>query len=504
MAVIELRPGQVFAGYRIEELAGHGGMGIVYRATQLLLDRAVALKLIVPALVDDPAFHERFQREWRLLALIDHPHVIPAYEAGEVDGRLFVSMRWVQGPNLAEMLTGTVGLELARAVAIVGQVAAALEAVHGSGLVHRDVKPANVLIEARGERDHAFLSDLGITKRIDAGDSITATGGWMGTLDYAAPEQLAAGPLDARTDIYSLGCVLFEALTGRVPYPRDSPMAKLSAHLHDPVPSASDLHPGIPPTMDAVIARAMAKDPAARYPTAGDLARAAASATSTPHPHKRALASDGRRTKRARGPRGNTPAAMPLHDQSLADIAAAADAAELPPPGRAEGKPDRDDTFPDGARPTGQLWQWAKHGWNRVRHNPVWTAVTAVAVGAVVAAALAVFDGPESQSATVPSGPVPPNAKTWREQAHHPARTFKNPHTLQGEAQSVRPNHHVQVLCKIYWPNPPSVVPEGYWYRITSKPWAGSYYAPANSFWNGDVPGKKPYTRATDRAVPNC
>jgi serine/threonine protein kinase len=499
MPVIELRPGQVFAGYRIDELAGHGGMGVVYRATQLLLDRTVALKLIVPALVDDPTFHERFQREWRLLDLIDHPHVIPAYEAGEVDGRLFVSMRWVQGPNLGEMLVPTAGLEPPRAVAIVGQVAAALEAVHGSGLVHRDVKPANILIEARGEHDHAFLSDLGISKRIDAGDSITATGGWMGTLDYAAPEQLAAGPLDARADIYSLGCVLFEALTGRVPYPRDSPMAKFSAHLHDPVPSASELHPGIPAAIDGVIARAMAKDPAARYPTAGDLARAAASAISIP-------AGDGRRTKRARGPRKNTPAAMPLHDQSPAEIPAARDAAEFPPPGMAEGKPDHNEPSPDGARPRGQLWQWARHGWNWVRHNPVWMAVTAVAVGAVIAAALAVFGGPESQSGSLPSGPVLPNAKTWREKASISptgVRTFKNPHTLQGEGPRIRRNRHVQVLCKIYWPHPPSVVPDGYWYRIASKPWAGRYYADAESFRNGDIPGKKP-THYTDFAVPNC
>jgi hypothetical protein len=482
MSVIELRPGQVFAGYRIEELAGHGGMGVVYRATQLLLDRTVALKLITPALADQRAFHERFQREWRLLALIDHPHVIPVYEAGEAHGRLFVSMRWVQGPNLGEMLARTAGLEPARAVAIVGQIAAALEAAHGCGLVHRDVKPANILIESRGERDHAFLSDLGISKRVDALDSITATGGWMGTLDYVAPEQLAAGPLDGRADIYSLGCVLFETLTGRVPYPRDSPMAKLSAHLHEPVPSASELHPGIPAAMDGVIARAMAKDPAERYPTAGDLARAAASATSIPRPRKGAITGEDRRTKRARGSRGNTPAAMPLRSR-----------------------------------------RW------RPRRLVV---LFAGAAGVVAAAGIGLLmtyggaalrdsgstrspEGPREQQAgaplrqTMPGAPrdsrVPADPKSWREQAGAGgARTFTDPHTLSIEGPRVKSALHVKVLCKVYVPDPPSVVPDGYWYRISSKPWAGSYYAPANSFRNGDIPGKRPYTHNTDFAVPNC
>jgi hypothetical protein len=276
---VQLRPGEVFAGYRIEARAGSGGMGVVYRATDLALDRTVALKLVAPALAGDEIFRERLQRESRLLAMIDHPHVIPVYEAGEADGRLFVSTRWVEGPDLGGLLERTAGLDCDRALAIIGQVAAALDATHARGLVHRDVKPANILIEHRDGGDHAFLSDFGIVKEIDGADTLTSPGEWLGTLDYVSPEQIKGAPLDARADIYSLGCVLFEALTGRVPYQRDTAVAKLAAHLHEPAPSGRELCRHIPAAMDSVIARAMAKDPAQRYPTAGALARAAASAT---------------------------------------------------------------------------------------------------------------------------------------------------------------------------------------------------------------------------------
>ncbi len=280
---VELEPGDRFAGYRIEGLAGLGGMGLVYRATQLALDRAVALKLVAPALCDDSAFRARFQRESRLLALIDHPHVVPVYEAGEAHGQLFVSMRWVDGPDLGVLLQETAGLDTARALSIIGQVASALEATHAHGLVHRDVKPANILVECRDGADHTFLSDFGLGAHVADLHGTTVPGDCLGTLDYAAPEQLQGAPLSARADIYSLGCVLFELLTGRVPYPRPP------APLHDLPPSARELRPQLPEAIDEVIARAMATDPAERFPSAGAFALAAARAVPSPRRAKETL-----------------------------------------------------------------------------------------------------------------------------------------------------------------------------------------------------------------------
>jgi len=278
--ITQLASGQGFAGYRVEHVAGHGGMSVVYRATQVSLDRPVALKVIAPTLASDPAFRTRFERESRLLASIDHPNVIPVYEAGEADGQLFIAMRWVEGTDLRTLLSGGTGLEWARATAIVEQVAAALDAAHARGLVHRDVKPANILIEPRDGREHAYLSDFGVARSADS-EQLTRTGHWVGTVDYAAPEQIQGGTADGRSDVYSLGCVLFHALTGSIPFPRDSDPAKLWAHIKDPPPSARKLQPGLSPEMDVVIARALAKRPAERYPTAGELGRAAVAAAAS-------------------------------------------------------------------------------------------------------------------------------------------------------------------------------------------------------------------------------
>jgi hypothetical protein len=275
--VADFQPGDVFAGHRIQGVAGRGGMGVVYRATQLDLDRPVALKLIAPSLAEDPEFRDRFVRESRAAASIDHPNVIPIYYTGEHDGLLFIAMRYVEGSDLRTLVRAGGRLEPERAARIVAQVGAALDAAHARGLVHRDVKPANVLL---GGEDHAYLTDFGLTKRLtSAGAASTRPGGWVGTLGYVAPEQIRGERVDARADVYALGCVLFHALTGGPPYQRERDEATLWAHLNDPPPSASSVVPGVPDAFEDVLRRAMAKDPADRFPSAGDLGRAALAAT---------------------------------------------------------------------------------------------------------------------------------------------------------------------------------------------------------------------------------
>jgi hypothetical protein len=267
--VPELAPGEEFAGCRIEAVAGRGGMGVVYRATQLSLGRPVALKLLAPDRADDPGFRERFEREWRMAAAIDHPNVIPVYAAGEEDGSLYLVMRYVGGTDLHALLRENGALEPQRAAEIVAQVAAALDAAHAAGLVHRDVKPANVLLAGR----HAYLSDFGLTRLAGSDTELTESGQWIGTVEYCSPEQLRGERTDARADVYSLGCVLFAAICGDPPFAHGTVTATMLAQLHDPPPRASDR--GAPQEFDRVLARALAKDPDHRYPSAGDLGRAA-------------------------------------------------------------------------------------------------------------------------------------------------------------------------------------------------------------------------------------
>ena len=274
----ELQIGDVLAGYRIEGFAGRGGMGVVYIATQLALDRRVALKLIAPDLAQDDSFRQRFKRESRTAAQIEHPHVIPVHEAGEADGQLFIAMRFVDGIDLRELIRRDGMVEPARATRLVAQVASALDAAHAHGLVHRDIKPGNVLIAAEGGQDHAYLTDFGLSKQLSSESGVTATGMWVGTLDYISPEQVQGAPLDARSDIYSLGCLLYHAVAGRVPFDRESDVAKIFAHLSDPPPALSEAPGHLPAELDPVVRRAMAKDPAARYLSAGDLGRAALAA----------------------------------------------------------------------------------------------------------------------------------------------------------------------------------------------------------------------------------
>jgi DNA-binding beta-propeller fold protein YncE len=276
---LTLASGDVVGGYRVESVAGRGGMGVVYRATQIALDRVVAVKVLTPSLAADDAFRARFERESKLLAAMDHPNVVTVHEAGAHDGMLFIAMRFVPGTDLAEVIRRDGAIPPRRAAALIAQVAAALDAAHGRGLIHRDVKPANILIEDRGGEEHVYLSDFGLTKQVESSAAeLTESGQWVGTVDYIAPEQVLGHPVDARADIYALGCVLYAALSGTVPYKRDSAIATLFAHVSDPVPSLRAAHPEIPEALDAVVARAMAKDPADRFPSAGDFGRAAVAA----------------------------------------------------------------------------------------------------------------------------------------------------------------------------------------------------------------------------------
>jgi serine/threonine protein kinase len=245
-SISHLESGTALGGYRIDGVAGQGGMGVVYRATQLDLGRAVALKVIAAELADNLDFRNRFKSEAQLAASIDHPNVVPIYEAGEADGVLYLAMRYVEGTDLRTLVESAGRLDAERAVRLVWQIAGALDAAHRRGLVHRDVKPPNVLVANEGE-EHAYLTDFGLTKNAAASGGFTRTGHFVGTPDFAAPEQIRGEHADARADVYALGAVLFHALTGRVPFPRDSELAKMYAHLNDPAPAASPLAPGIPP-----------------------------------------------------------------------------------------------------------------------------------------------------------------------------------------------------------------------------------------------------------------
>jgi serine/threonine protein kinase len=269
-----LGPGLTFAGCLIERVAGRGGMGVVFEATQLALKRPVALKAIAPTLATDPDFRARFERESHLTASLDHPNVIPVYDAGERDGTLYLVMRWVDGTDLGTLLERSGRLAPKRAIKLLAPVASALAAAHRRGLVHRDVKPGNVLIaraDEGGEDGHVYLTDFGIARRTDT-ESLTRTGVFVGTVDYSAPERFQRGKGDAASDIYSFGCVLFEAVTGQIPYDRSTSISKIHAHMTEPVPSARALAPDVPEQLDAIIAKAMAKRPEDRYRSAVDLA----------------------------------------------------------------------------------------------------------------------------------------------------------------------------------------------------------------------------------------
>ncbi len=262
--------GETFGGYTIESLLGRGGMGAVYLATHERLGRKVALKVIAPELAQDEDFRARFLRESQLAASLDHPNVIPIYDADEVDGVLYIAMRYVSGPSLQAMIRARGSLSPAETLRIVEQIGGALDAAHQAGLVHRDVKPANILLAEPG--DHAYLCDFGLARRTTSAGT-TRAGSFLGTVDYSAPEQIQGTTVDGRADVYSLGAVAFSCLAGQPPYARETDVAVLQAHLADPPPLLSSVRPELR-ALDGVIVTGMAKDPDARYATAGALADA--------------------------------------------------------------------------------------------------------------------------------------------------------------------------------------------------------------------------------------
>ncbi|MFF7022933.1 serine/threonine-protein kinase [Streptomyces klenkii] len=260
--------GHRIAGYEVEDELGRGGMAVVYRARDLRLGRIVALKLLAPELARNDTFRQRFGHESRVAAAIDHPHIVPVFEAGEADGVLYIAMRYVAGLDLRALLDRDGPMPPVVACRIAGQVASALDAAHAHDLVHRDVKPGNILVTEGTDSDHpehVYLTDFGLTKKSLSLTGYTRVGQFVGTLDYVAPEQIAGKPVDGRCDVYSLGCVVFEMLTGAPPFRREDDMALLWAHQYDAPPRASEQVAGLPAAADDVLAKALAKTPDERF-----------------------------------------------------------------------------------------------------------------------------------------------------------------------------------------------------------------------------------------------
>jgi serine/threonine-protein kinase len=268
-------PGSVVAGYRLEDRIGEGGMAVVFRAHDVRLNRRVAVKLLAPALAGDPGFRQRFTGEALAAAAVDDPHIIPVFEAGEAGGVLFIAMRYVGGGDVLSLVRREGPLESPRVAAVISPVASALDTAHAAGLVHRDVKPANMLLDVRpGRPDHVYLSDFGLSKASLAASGLTGTGHFIGTLDYISPEQIEGRPVDGRADQYALACAAFEMLAGEPPFPRDQGLAVVAAHLSTPPPPLSSRRAGLPAGVDQVLTRALAKAPSDRFAACGDFAEA--------------------------------------------------------------------------------------------------------------------------------------------------------------------------------------------------------------------------------------
>ena len=269
------RAGSRIGKYVLEQQIGHGGMAVVFRARDDQLGRMVALKIMAPSVASDAEFRQRFVRESKAAAAVDDPHIIPVFEAGDSAGVLFIAMRYVAGGDVRSLLAREGPLSVDRASAILVSVASALDAAHAAGLVHRDVKPGNMLMDVRkGRPDHVYLADFGLTKATSGAVTLTGSGRFLGTADYAAPEQIRGRRVDGRADQYALACAAVEMLTGQAPFPRDDAMAVLTAHMSEPPPALSARRHGLPAELDAVLGRALAKSPSDRYPSCGDFTAA--------------------------------------------------------------------------------------------------------------------------------------------------------------------------------------------------------------------------------------
>ena len=257
-----LSPGSTIAGYEVEAVVGSGGVGVLYRARQVRLDRPVALKLVEAEVAQEPVVREQLRREARTVAALDHPNIVPLYEAGEEDGTVYIVTRWIDGTELGTLIRRDGPLEPRRAARIAAQIASALEVAHEKGLVHRDIKPSNAIVTSE---DHVYLTDFGLTKRADSASGFTGAGKMLGTIDYVAPEQIEGGETDPRGDVYGLACVLYETLTGAAPFAGESGgMAKMWAHLNAEPPSVREQRPDVPQALDDVIRRGLAKRPDGR------------------------------------------------------------------------------------------------------------------------------------------------------------------------------------------------------------------------------------------------
>ena len=424
-----LAPGTLVAGYRVEAAVGAGGMAVVYRARDERLGRPVALKVLPPALAADAGFRRRFAAESRAAAAVDHPNIIPVYEAGQVGRSLFIAMRLVTGGDLRGVLTREGPLPPARAAQFLSRIASALDAAHRAGLVHRDIKPGNVLVDTSpGRPEHVYLSDFGISKGAASSAGLTGTGQFLGTPDYTSPEQVRGLAADGRADEYALACVTWQLLTGTVPFEREDGMDMLFAHLHEPLPPLDALRPGLPAATGQVLARARAMDPGERYPSCGEFADALRNALGVP-PYRPAVPEAESWHPRSAAVLSAHPATAPAGTGSRPAGPGGPD--QITPPGTADA-PTQDVDAAPGQRPQPGPGPGVSHPAGPGRRRRLLLAVALA--GALLAAAVAIPltrpspAGPQagpsatapaaSKTKTVPAASAVPRASTPTTSAH--------------------------------------------------------------------------------------
>ncbi len=398
-----LQIGTVVGSYRIESFIAHGGMAFVYEATDTRLGRHVALKLLAAPPTHERDFRERFMRESRYAASLDHPNIVPVYEAGEADGLLFIAMRFVEGVNLDTRLHEVTRLDATQTLAILTPIAEALDMAHAAGLVHRDVKPANILLAGTGRgHEHVYLSDFGITKSTSGLTKLTATGDVIGTMAYTAPEQIRGEPIDARTDMYALGCVAYQCLTGEAPFVRDNQWALVYAHLNE-LPEPMSSHRPELAAADAVVARALEKDPAKRYAKCEDFTDALREAMTAGRGE--GLPTEliaGQRTDAGAGqPAGQAPDGARAQASATGQPSSSRPVDDRPAPGAALPAPPADQhprpvAAPASGTPASRAPDRARNGVRR--RSAIVAALAVVAVVAVLVAILGPWSGTRLES----------------------------------------------------------------------------------------------------------